>query len=133
MNGVSRGNTGRRLSICATLLVAVIAASAENQPAGPDAKAASTPAKNLTTMSVNITPNGSVPAHATCTWTATVSGGVSPYHYAWTVNNASVGFDSQFLQYTNTGSPFRVLVNVTDQNGDFASDSNIMTIGGTFC
>ena len=132
MNGVSKGSIGRTLSICAALLVAVIAASAENRPARLDAKAASTPAKHHT-LSVNITPNGSVPAHATCHWTATVSGGVAPYHYAWTANNTPVGSDLPNLTYTNNGGPFRILVDVTDQNGDFAEDSNIMTIGGTFC
>jgi hypothetical protein len=132
MNGVSKGNTGRTLSICAALLVAVIAASAENRPARVDAKAASTPAKNHT-LSVDITPNGSVPAHATCHWTAAVSGGVAPYHYAWTANNTPVGSDLPNLSYTNNGGPFRILVDVTDQNGDMGEDSNIMTIYGTFC
>jgi hypothetical protein len=37
------------------------------------------------------------------------------------------------LTYQNNGGPFRILVDVTDQNGDMGEDSNIMTIGGTFC
>src|SRR4029077_6813053 len=132
MNGVSKGNIGRTLTICAALLVAVIAASAENRPPRLDAKAASAPAKNHT-LSVNITPNGNVPAHATCTWTATVSGGVAPYHYAWTANNTPVGSDQPNLGSANNGSPFRILVEVSDQNNNMAEDSIIMTIGGTFC
>jgi hypothetical protein len=132
MNGVSKGNARRTLSICAVLLVAAIAAGAENRPARLDAKAASKPARKHT-LSVDISPNGSVPAHATCHWTATVSGGVSPYHYAWTANNTPVGSDLPNLTYTNNGGPFRILVDVTDSNGGFAEDSNIMTIGGTFC
>lgn len=132
MNGVSKGNTARTLSICAALLVAVIAARAESRPARLDAKPASAFAKHHT-LSVNITPNGSVPAHATCTWTAAVSGGTPPYHYAWTANNSPVGFDSPNLSYQNNGSAFRILVDVTDSNNDMGEDSNIMTIGGTFC
>src|SRR3954468_7452225 len=121
----------RRLRVCAALVVAAVATSAaRNQPPRPDARVSSAPVLSVRTLSVSITPNGAVPSHTQCTWTATVSGGVAPYHYAWTVNNVAAGTDSQFLQYTNNGNPFRVFVTVTDANSAQAIDSNVMSVGG---
>ena len=83
------------------------------------------------TFSVSITPNGSVPSHQSCHFTANLGGGTAPFHYAWAVNNSPVGDDNQVIVYTNNGSAFRIDVHVTDNNGDTGYDSNIMGIGGS--
>ena len=85
------------------------------------------------TFPVSITPNGSVPLHVSCTFTANVSGGTPPYHYAWKVQNVAYGSDSPTISYSSNGGGFHVEVNVTDANSDTGYDSNIMTTGGSRC
>jgi hypothetical protein len=128
--GFSMNNVARRWSACVALSLAAVGVSAARNQ---DVKAVSEQARHVGSLFVSITPNGSVQSHATCTWTANVTGGVAPYHYAWTINNVPAGFDSQFLQYTNNGSAFRVLVTVTDDASAQAWDSNVMSVGGTSC
>ena len=127
------GNVGRRWTISAFLLAAAVAVSGTMNRASLYARAVSAPSHVAGTLSVSITPNGSVPSHATCIFTANVSGGSSPYHFAWSVNNSPIGSDSQTVSYTNNGSSFRIDVQVTDNLGDQGYDSNIMSIGGTNC
>lgn len=123
-------NVARRLGVGAALLGAMIAVSAaRNQSPGAGLEHI----RNIATLAVAVTPNGAVPSYVQCTWTATVTGGVAPYHYAWTVNNVPMGSDSPYLQYTNNGSAFRVLVTVTDQNAEQAWDSNVMSVWGSSC
>jgi len=127
--GASMNNIARRWAIGATLLAATMAASpAENQPASPDVRPVSTRVSDKVSFSVNITPASPVPPNVTCTWTANVSEGTSPYHYAWAVNNSPVGYDSQYLSYTNNGGAFRIQVFVTDATSAQTNDSKIMTI-----
>lgn len=85
------------------------------------------------TFTVSITPTHSVPAHTTCTWTANVSGGTAPYSYAWEINNSPIGSDSPTLSYTTGTMGFRIFVIVTDATSAQATDSKIITIGGSSC
>jgi hypothetical protein len=124
-------NTTRTWRICAVLLAVAIATSAATQPASHNVKAASISPSAVATLTVLITPPDPVPAHMLCHWTATPSGGTSPYHYAWTVNNSAVGTDAPALAYTNNGSGFRLQVVVTDATSAQAFDSKIITMGGT--
>ena len=126
------GNVARNWAICAVLVAATLAVAGTTNPASLQARAVSPASKDARTLSVSITPNGSVPSHATCHWTASVSGGSGNYHYAWAVNNSPIGSDFYSVAYANNGSSFRIEVTVTDGNtGDQGYDSNIMTIGGT--
>jgi hypothetical protein len=121
-------NIARRWGICVALLAAAIATSAATRPASPDIRAVSVWARNVRTLSVLITPATSVPPNVPCTWTATPSGGTSPYHYAWAVNNSAIGTDSPTLSYTNNGGSFRIQVFVTDQTSAQANDSKIISV-----
>lgn len=126
------GKASRNWMISAVLLAAAVTVSGSASPASAHTRTVSKGSLGSHALSVSITPNGSVPAHAACHFTATVSGGSGSYHYAWAVNNSSVGGDASVIVYTNSGSPFRIDVNVTDANtSDTGSDSNIMTIGGS--
>jgi len=126
------GKASRNWMISAVLLAAAVAVSGSASPASVRTRTVSNGSMGSHTLSVSITPNGSVPAHSPCHFTATVSGGSGSYHYAWAVNNSPVGGDFSVIVYTNNGSPFRIDVNVTDANtADTGSDSNIMTIGGS--
>jgi hypothetical protein len=121
----------RTWSICAALLAVSIGTSAATLPLHSDVQAVSALPKDVGTLTVLITPATSVPAHTFCHWTATPSGGTGPYHYEWTVNNSPVGDDNSVLAYTNNGSAFRVFVTVTDATTAQATDSKIITIGGS--
>ena len=128
------GNVARKWTIFAFLLAAAFAGSGTSNPASLHARAVSPRSAHSRTLSVNITPNGSVPSNYPCHWTASVSGGSGNYHYAWAVNNSPIGSDYYIVTYTNNGSPFRIDVTVTDGNsGDQGYDSNIMTIASTSC
>jgi hypothetical protein len=128
-NGGTMKYASGKWRICAAVFVIAIAASCtENQPVSPAVKVATPPAKVVTSL---ISGPWNAPLFSTCHWSASTSGGVSPYHYAWTVNNSPVGTDSPNLSYTNTVGAFRLLVTVTDQNGDMGSDSKIISNGST--
>lgn len=60
-------------------------------------------------------PNSVRKAHQ-CRWIASVTGGIPPYSYAWTVNGRSQGYNQPFLDYAyyGTGSSFTIRVTVTD-------------------
>jgi hypothetical protein len=125
----------RKWGICAAVLVVAIATTAANQLASPDIKALSVSARDVGTLSVLITPASPVPPNTYCTFTATPSGGTSPYHYAWAVNNSAIGTDSQYLSFTTPGpGGFRIQVTVTDQTSAQASDSKIISVtSGATC
>lgn len=126
-------NVGRKWTIGAFVLAATIAASAADKPASVYTRGESSPATKLGTLSVLITPAGPVPLHATCTFTANVSGAVGVIHYSWAVNNSPIGFDYFQLSYQNNG-PFRIQVFITDDaNGAQANDSKIISTGGSSC
>ena len=126
------GKASRNWMISAVLLTAAVTVSGSANPASVQARTVSNGSIGSHTLSVSITPNGAVPAHSSCHFTATVSGGSGSYHYAWAVNNSPVGSDFSVIVYTNNGSPFRIDVNVTDANtGDTGYDSNVMSIGGS--
>ena len=126
------GKASRNWMISAVLLAAAVTVSGSASPASAHARPVSNRSIGSHTLSVSITPNGSVPAHGSCHFTATVSGGSGSYHYAWAVNNSPVGDDFSVILYTNNGSAFRIDVHVTDANtGDTGYDSNIMGIGGS--
>lgn len=127
-------NVTRKWRIWGTLIVATVVASCGQNPSGPDASSLSVRANILDSFSVLITPTHSVPPHVQCHWNATVTGGVSPYHYAWTANNVPVGGDSPNLAFTNNGSSFRVLVTVTDATSAQTWDSKVITVAvGATC
>lgn len=123
----------RNWTVGALLLATGFLASGAANATVDNARVAYLQSRESITLSVSITPNGSVPSHASCVFTANVSGGTPTYHYSWTVNNSPVGSDAQAISYTNNGSAFRIAVTVTDGNSDQASDSNIMSIGGSTC
>lgn len=125
------GNVGRKWAVCALLLAGAVTATGATKAARLRPRAVSTQSVQTRTFFVSITPNGAVPSHASCIFTANVSGGTAPYHYAWAVNNSPIGSDAQAVSYTNNGTGFRIDVNVTDNTGDTGYDSNIMTIGGS--
>jgi hypothetical protein len=124
----------RKWIVGAFLVATVLVVGATSASGSLRTPSAHRPTRHSHTLTVNITPNGQVPAHWTCHWNASVSGGSGNYSYAWRANNSPVGFDSPVLTYTNNGSPFRIDVTVTDNStSDQGADSNIMSIGGTFC
>ena len=126
-------NVARTSRLCAALFAVAIAAScADNQPASPNLQAVAPRFGILTALSVDLTPAGPVPPNVFCTWTAHVSGGTSPFHYQWKVNNSNIGIDSQFLSYRNNGSAFRIQVFVTDAASGAANDSKIISVSSSF-
>lgn len=126
------GSIARKWRTYVFLLGGAFTVSLTSTPANLQARTLRGHATRSATLTVSISPNGSVPSHTPCHFTASVSGGSGNYHYAWTVNNSAIGSDSQTVVYTNSGSSFRIDVTVTDGNtGDQGYDSNIMSIGGT--
>jgi hypothetical protein len=124
----------RKWGICAAVLAVAIATSAAKQLVSPETRAVSVSARDVGTLSVEITPASSVPPYTYCTFTATPSGGTSPYHYAWAVNNSPIGTDAQYFQYMTGSGAFRIQVFVTDQTSAQASDSKIISVSsGASC
>jgi hypothetical protein len=124
---------GRSWAIYLTVLAAIAVASQVTKAANPHARGIAARASHSITFPVSITPNGSVPLHVSCTYTANVSGGTAPYHYAWKVQNVTYGSDSPTISYSSNGGSFHVEVSVTDANSDTGYDSNIMNTGGSSC
>jgi hypothetical protein len=122
----------RRSRIGAALIAAAIAASCvDSQPAGLQVRDASPRLGTLTALSVNITPAGPLPTNTYCIFTAHVSGGTSPYHYQWKLNNSNVGADQNSFGYLTGTSPFRIQVFVTDAAMGAANDSKIITVSSS--
>ena len=127
-------NATRKWRIWVTVAIAAVAASCGRDPSSPDARSLSMRANILDSFSVLITPTHSVPPRVQCHWTATVTGGVSPYHYAWTANNIPVGLDSPNLAFTNNGGSFHLVVTVTDATTAQTFDSKVITVfSGATC
>jgi len=120
-------NSGKKLTIVAGLLVSAIAASGASTLRAYHSHGVARLTETRT-IAVNIQPAHSVPPNTYCTFTANVSGGVAPYHYAWYANNSPVGFDSPQLSYLTGTSGFRLQAFVTDANNDQGNDSKIITI-----
>lgn len=72
--------------------------------------------------------------HATCSWTANVSGGTGPYSYSWTVDGG-FGGSSYEATYTNGGWLFYVQVSVTAANGAQGSATKAVSVssGAPIC
>ena len=84
--------------------------------------------------SVVILGNSEIEANLSCQWGAIVSGGTAPFSYAWKVDGAPVGDNSDLLTYTNTGSAFTIEVVVTDADSRTASNSlSVAIVSGAFC
>jgi hypothetical protein len=118
---------------CLTGFAAIAVAGQVTKASSLHARSNGSRASHTLTFPVSITPNGNVPLHVACTYTANVSGGTAPYHYAWKVQNVAYGSDSPTISYSSNGGGFHVEVNVTDANNDTGYDSNIMTTGGSSC
>lgn len=69
-------------------------------------------------LSASISPPSAVQPFATCTWTASASGGTAPYTFSWTA--AGTSGSGPYFDYTNAatdGGSFTIQVNVTDATG----------------
>lgn len=74
--------------------------------------------------SVSISTNPSVvQPNATCYWVASVAGGSGTLTYRWQVDNVVVGEDLPELWWTNSGSGFKIELQVTDERGEMAYTS----------
>jgi subtilisin family serine protease len=71
-----------------------------------------------------ITGPSSVRPNATCTWFANVSGGISPYSYAWTPGFST----STEMTYHNGSSNFTVTLSVMDAVGGVSNKSKNVTV-----
>jgi subtilisin family serine protease len=81
---------------------------------------------------VSIGGSPSVKPNVLCGWTASVSGGLPPYHFNWTVNGTQlVGQYLSSMTYTNTGSNFTIGVTVSDAVGGTASSTRNITVSPT--
>jgi len=80
-------------------------------------------------VSVGITGPSRVPAHRYCTWTATASGGATPYAYSWLVNGNPAGNDSS-LAITTPSSGFTISVVAVDSIGRANGQDLHVNVGG---
>lgn len=66
-----------------------------------------------------------------CTWNATLTGGVPPYHYSWTVDGNAVGSDQGYWSGPLTKGGHLLRVNITDSGNQAAEASMGITVDAT--
>jgi hypothetical protein len=84
------------------------------------------------TLGGTILGPGTVQPFATCSWTASGSGGNGPYSYAWTAGGSSG--TGQYIDYTNSainGSSFGLVLTVTDATGSSVDVSRTISVSSS--
>ena len=86
------------------------------------------------TPSVSIVGQSSVHPSISCTWSAVASGGSGSYSYSWFKNGSDLNEHTENLTTNNSGSPFTLVVSVSDGTPPAVADTLQVGIqSGAWC
>lgn len=89
----------------------------------------------LQLQNVILTGPASARPNTQCLWQASVSGGVPPFTYSWTINGSPVGGSSPQLVWTTGSTAFTIAVRVDGVNGASVSKQKSVSVaaGAPMC